>query len=128
MGKWRALWEQKQRAFPESYDFSALAGYSSIQLLTEIFIADHTQFARIEDYYAAYDLRGDALVGVEATILAAKDDPIIPPEHYRDLPASIEVELTGKGGHTAYIKNWRLESWVDEYAGAFFGERLNPKA
>ena len=127
MGKWRALWEQKQRAFPESYDFSALAGHSSIQILTEIFIADHTQFARIEDYYAAYDLRGDALVGVEATILAAKDDPIIPPEHYRDLPASIEVELTGKGGHTAYIKNWRLESWVDEYARDFFGERLNPK-
>ncbi len=124
MGKWRTLWEQKQRAFPDSYDFSALANHSSIQILTEIFIAEHTEFAHIDDYYAAYDLRGDALAGVSATILAAEDDPIIPPEHYRDLPASIDIELTRKGGHTAYIKNWRLESWVDDYAEGFFTKRL----
>jgi predicted alpha/beta-fold hydrolase len=124
MGKWRTLWEQKQQAFPGSYDFSALANHSSIQILTEIFIAEHTDFARIDDYYAAYDLRGDTLTGVNATILAAQDDPIIPPEHYLELPASLNIELTRKGGHTAYIKNWQLDSWVDDYAQAFFTERL----
>jgi predicted alpha/beta-fold hydrolase len=35
------------------------------------------------------------------------------------------VQLTQRGGHTAYIKNWQLESWVDDYARAFFSERLN---
>ena len=124
MGKWRTLWEQKQQAFPQSYDFSALANHSSIQILTEIFIAEHTEFTCIDDYYAAYDLRGDTLAGVHATILAAEDDPIIPPEHYRELPRSLDIELTGKGGHTAYIKNWQLDSWVDDYAQAFFSERL----
>ena len=124
MGKWRNLWEQKQQAYPNSYDFSALANHSSIQILTEIFIAQHTEFASIDDYYAAYDLRGDALAGVNARILAAGDDPIIPPEHYQDLPESLDIELTAKGGHTAYIKNWRLESWVDDYALTFFTQQL----
>lgn len=124
MGKWRTLWEQKQRAFPNSYDFAAMAKYSSIQTLTEIFIAEHTDFASIDDYYAAYDLRGQALAGVKATILAAQDDPIIPPQHYEDLPSTLTIELTAQGGHTAYIKNWGLESWVDDYALAYFNAEL----
>jgi predicted alpha/beta-fold hydrolase len=124
MTKWRTLWEQKQQAFPHRYDFSKMASHSSIQILTEFFIDEHTDFGSIDDYYAAYDLRGDALQGVEATILAAKDDPIIPPQHYSNLPNSLTVEMTDRGGHTAYIKNWRLESWLDDYAEAFFTPRL----
>jgi len=125
MGKWRTLWEQKQAAFPDQYDFSAMNGVSDIQRLTEFFIADHTDFASIDDYYDAYDLRGHRLNGVNATILAAVDDPIIPPQHYDALPPSINIELTERGGHTAYIKSWKLESWVDDYAQAFFAELLN---
>ena len=125
MGKWRTLWEQKQAAFPDQYDFSAMNGIRSIQTLTELFIADHTHFSDLSEYYAAYDLRGSRLSGVNATILAAADDPIIPPEHYSALPPSITVDLTERGGHTAYIKNWHLESWVDDYAQAFFSDLLN---
>ena len=44
---------------------------------------------------------------------------------YADLPKTVSVQLTQRGGHTAYIKNWQLESWVDDYARAFFSERLN---
>lgn len=127
MGKWRALWEQKQTAFPQHYDFSRMNGVTSIHALTEIFIEEYTDFASLDEYYAAYDLRGDALQGVSATILAASDDPIIPAEHYQGLPDSIHVALTARGGHTAYIKNWRLESWVDDYARGFFSWRLNSK-
>lgn len=125
MGKWRALWEQKQAAFPQRYDFSRMNGVTSIQALTEIFIEEHTDFASLDEYYAAYDLRGDALQGVSATILAASDDPIIPAEHYQGLPDSIHVALSARGGHTAYIKNWRLESWVDDYVLGIFTRRLN---
>ena len=124
LGKWRTLWQQKQAAFPHLYDFSSMNRLGSIHALTEFFIKEHTHFENLQAYYAAYDLRGDALNEVNATILAAFDDPIIPPEHYRSLPTSIDVHLTQRGGHTAYIKNWRLESWVDDYSRAFFGERL----
>ena len=124
LGKWRGLWQQKQTAFPHLYDFSSMNRLGSIQTLTEFFIKEHTDFENLQAYYAAYDLRGDTLQGVNATVLAAFDDPIIPAEHYRSLPTSIDVNLTQRGGHTAYIKNWRLESWVDDYCRAFFSERL----
>jgi len=124
LGKWRGLWQQKQTAFPHLYDFSSMNRLGSIQTLTEFFIKEHTDFENLQAYYAAYDLRGDTLQGVNATVLAAFDDPIIPVEHYRSLPTSIDVNLTQRGGHTAYIKNWRLESWVDDYCRAFFSERL----
>ena len=124
LGKWRGLWQQKQAAFPHLYDFSSMNRLGSIQTLTEFFIKEHTDFENLQAYYAAYDLRGDTLQGVNATVLAAFDDPIIPAEHYRSLPTSIDVNLTQRGGHTAYIKNWRLESWVDDYCRAFFSERL----
>lgn len=124
LAKWRGLWQQKQAAFPHLYDFSSMNRLGSIQTLTEFFIKEHTDFENLQAYYAAYDLRGDTLQGVNATVLAAFDDPIIPVEHYRSLPTSIDVNLTQRGGHTAYIKNWRLESWVDDYCRAFFSERL----
>ena len=125
MGKWQALWRKKQAAFPHLYDFSAMNQLGSIHTLTEVFIKEHTRFDDLQAYYAAYDLRGDVLDGVRATVLAAFDDPIIPARHYDSLPDSIDVNLTKRGGHTAYIKNWRLESWVDDYSRAFFNERLN---
>ena len=125
MGKWQALWRQKQAAFPHLYDFSAMNQLGSIHTLTEVFIKEHTHFDDLQAYYAAYDLRGDELDGVSATVLAAFDDPIIPARHYDSLPDSIDINLTKRGGHTAYIKNWRLESWVDDYSRAFFNERLN---
>lgn len=124
MSKWRALWEQKQKAFPQQYDFSAMNRTRSIHSLTEMFIEKYTEFDDLAGYYAAYDLCGDTLKNVEATILAALDDPIIPPSHYSGLPKSLNIHLTKRGGHTAYIKNWRLESWVDDYARDFFTKGL----
>ena len=60
MGKWQALWRQKQAAFPHLYDFSAMNQLGSIHTLTEVFIKEYTQFDDLQAYYAAYDLRGDA--------------------------------------------------------------------
>ena len=28
--------------------------------------------------------------------------------------------MTKRGGHTAFIENWALESWSDSYAERFF--------
>ena len=90
MGKWRALWEQKQAAFPDQYDFSAMSGITSIQTLTELFIADHTQFSdRLSTMpptiYAPPAGRG------QGDHLAAADDPIIPPQHYDALPPRLAL-------------------------------------
>lgn len=122
--KWRRLWRAKQAAFPEHYDFSATERLDTLAALTDYFVDEHTDYDCVEDYCAAYDLRGDTLAGVRARILAAEDDPIIPPRFYQNLPESIEVDVRPHGGHTAFLKNWRLESWADDYAKAFF-QRLS---
>ena len=122
--KWRATWVQKQAAFPELYDFTDALQLSTVGSLTDYFIKYHSEFVCTQDYFDAYDLRGSRLVGTQAHVLAARDDPIIAYQQWSDLPSSISVELTDKGGHGAYMRNWQLESWADEYATNFFQRGL----
>ena len=121
--KWRKLWTAKQEAFPD-YDFTDALSLSTVSALTDYFVSRHSDFQTTADYFAAYDLSGNALAGVNARILAAEDDPIIPIAHFNDLPASLDLDITPQGGHGAYIDTWRLESWADRYAQAYFSERL----
>ena len=122
--KWRALWAAKQAAFPQLYDFSNAMNISSVSALTDYFIRYHTDFPSTDEYFQAYDLSGDALNDVTATIITADDDPIISISQYRRLPDSIDFASVPAGGHTAFIKNWRLDSWIDDYAVAFCQAKL----
>ncbi len=122
--KWRKLWRRKEAAYPELYDFSSVMRLSSMLSLTDYFIREQTDFDNAADYYAAYNLTGDGLQGVHAHILASADDPIIPAAMYRQLPDTISVDLIDQGGHGAFLKNWRFDSWGDDYALAFFQHHL----
>lgn len=122
--KWRQAWRQKQSAFPADYDFGAAMRLSSVSALTDYFVRYHSPFASTADYFNAYDLSGSALRGVAAQILAARDDPIIDALHYERLPESLTIDMTTYGGHGAYLKSWKLESWVDDYLLAYFAARL----
>ena len=125
--KWRKVWSQKQAAYPDLYNFTPAMKISTVSALTDYFIRYHvTEFPTTQDYFTAYDLSGDALSGVVARLLVADDDPIIPVSHFSNLPPSLVIENTPQGGHTAYLKNWRLESWVDDYAHHYFAPLLTP--
>ena len=120
MRKWRDLWSKKQVAFPQLYNFEDAMSLSSVTSLTNYFVKYHTEYDNTDDYFAAYDLTGGALNGVKAKILAAGDDPIIPAEHYANLPNSISLDWVASGGHGAFLENWQFESWCDRYSYAFF--------
>lgn len=124
--KWHALWRAKQAAFPGLYDFSPARNLRSVGALTDYFVRYHTDFVNTDSYFAAYDLSGTALEGVTAKILVAEDDPIIPERHFRTLPTSLDIEYTRTGGHGAYLKNWQLDSWLDDYAVHFFNMLKQP--
>ncbi len=119
VNKWRRTWLAKQAAFA-SYDFSAALRLSTVSALTDYFVRRYTEFASSHDYFDAYTLTGDALRGLDARILIAEDDPIIPAAQYVRLPSSLELERTTQGGHGAYLKDWTLSSWADDYAVHFF--------
>ncbi len=115
VSKWRTSWAAKQGAFPELYDFSQAMKLNTVSALTDYFVTYHSDFTTTKEYFDAYDLSGAALEGVHAHILAAKDDPIIPYQQYSNLPGSLTVTLTDKGGHGAYLQTWDFKSWVDGY-------------
>ena len=124
INKWRKAWVAKQNAFPGQYDFSEVLNLSTVSALTDYFVSHHTAFDTTNDYFNAYDLRGDRLHGINAHIIAAQDDPIIPAAQYTDLPPNLPVSLTRRGGHGAYLDSWRFSSWIDTYAVAFFKQNL----
>ena len=122
--KWRKAWRQKQAAFPSRYDFTQAFSLNTVSALTDYFVRYHSAFESTDEYFAAYDLSEDALSGVNAHILAAHDDPIIPAAHYANLPGSLSLNLTARGGHGAYLSSWRLQSWADRYARNLFEQAL----
>ena len=92
----------------------------SIITLTKHFIGEFTSFDSVDSYCDAYDLCGSRLEGVNAHILASLDDPVVPTSEIDALPQSVTRKMTKRGGHTAFIENWALESWSDSYAERFF--------
>ncbi len=97
---------------------------NTVSALTDYFVRYHSDFPNTDAYFAAYDLSGDYLHGVEANILASFDDPVIPATQWQALPASVDVTMTDQGGHGAYLNTWRLESWADAYAVDLFNRLL----
>ena len=120
INKWRKIFRDKQRHFPDLYDFSYAMKQKSIITLTKHFIGEFTSFDSVDSYCDAYDLCGSRLEGVNAHILASLDDPVVPTSDIDALPPSVTRKMTKRGGHTAFIENWALESWSDSYAERFF--------
>ena len=120
--KWRKVWAEKQVAFPEHYDFTQALRLNSVSALTDYFVKYHSDFDSTANYFNAYDLSDRVLEGVSAHILAAQDDPIIPAAQYLELPGSLSVHLTERGGHGAYLESWGLSSWADAYAAKLFSK------
>lgn len=119
--KWRKVWREKQAAFPTRYDFTPAMNISTVSALTDYFVSRYTaEFPSTEAYFDAYDLSGSRLDGVDAHILVAQDDPIIPISHFIGLPASLTITTTEHGGHNAFLKDWQMASWVDDYAVKYF--------
>lgn len=123
--KWRSVWREKDKAFPGVYNFKNALTLNTVSALTDYFVRYHSDFDSTDEYFQAYDLSADALQGVNAHILAAADDPIIPAEQYGRLPEGIVLHLTHRGGHGAYLDSWRLSSWADTYAVQHFKAALS---
>ena len=125
LGKWHRALAAKQAAFPDLYDFTHAYGLRSVNALTDYFVRYHSEFRNAREYFDAYDLSGDALQGVRATVLMAEDDPVIPASQFNGLPATIEIDRRAGGGHGAFVDDLRLNSWFDGYAVRWASEHLS---
>ncbi len=124
MQKWRRSLQAKQAAFPQHQYFELAELKQNLRGLTESLVLRHTDFGSLEAYLDGYSVAGDTLKAMQipATILTARDDPVIPVNAFEQLwlPPNIELDIARYGGHCGFIRGYGMTSFTDDYIAARF--------
>ncbi len=117
--KWTRSLRTKQALFPDTELFSRAELDDDLRGLTRSLVLRHTSFGSLEDYLNGYSIEGDRLAAlrIPATILTSSDDPVIPIEDFRKLrlPPNVELDIAAHGGHCAFIRDFSLRSFTEDY-------------
>jgi len=117
--KWTRSLRAKQALFPETELFSREELDDDLRGLTRSLVLRHTSFGSLENYLNGYSIEGDRLatLRVPATILTSADDPVIPIGDFRalKLPENVELDIAAHGGHCAFIRDFSLRSFTEDY-------------
>jgi predicted alpha/beta-fold hydrolase len=115
--RWRRSLLAKAACFPDLYDFGNLRRFRTLTATTEFFATRYARFPDLDSYLAGYAITGDALASltVPARLIAAADDPVIPIGDLQDLAVTpaLSVAVLARGGHCAFLEDYRLRSWLD---------------
>jgi predicted alpha/beta-fold hydrolase len=115
--RWRRSLLAKAACFPDLYDFGDLRRLPTLTATTEFMVTRYANFPDLDTYLQGYAVTGDALSGltVPTRLIAAADDPVIPINDLADLASSpaLQVDVLARGGHCAFLENYRLRSWLD---------------
>jgi len=116
--KWkRSLFKKLQHHSHLDYG-DKLKKLKTLDQMNDFFVPDYTNFSTTNDYFEAYSILGDGLksLSISTTIITSLDDPIIPANQLACLFNSswLTIETQQYGGHCAFIKNWKFESWATE--------------
>ncbi|RBW43453.1 hypothetical protein DS885_13365 [Psychromonas sp. B3M02] len=130
--RWKSSLVKKLKHHKHLNYGDALQKLHTLDAMNQFFVTEHTEFSSADAYLRGYSILGDALnkLSIPSTIITSLDDPIIPAHQLKELISSpwLSVDLQEKGGHCAFIKNWKLESWVCDrvvhYANVQFNQRF----
>jgi predicted alpha/beta-fold hydrolase len=124
MRKWRHSLQTKQKAFPKHQYFEMSELKQHMSGLTEAMVLRHTDFKSLQQYLDGYSVAGDVMQGMQipATILTARDDPVIPVRSFEQLqlPVNVELDIAPFGGHCGFIRDYGMTSFTDDYIAARF--------
>lgn len=119
MIKWRDSLRRKQKLYPQSELFTPQQLRGNMRELTHTMVLRHTDFGSLDNYLQGYSIAGNALakLQVPATILTSEDDPVIPIAEFHQLALapSTQLVITPHGGHCAFLIDWSLRSWTDDF-------------
>ena len=118
MRKWRRSLKLKHQAYPEKVVIEDVKSSRDLMALTEMLVKQHTDFNSVDDYFHSYKLTGGALsdIDVPTIIITSKDDPVIPINDFDEIKPSpqVTVSIQTYGGHCGFIKDYNLNSWVND--------------
>ena len=117
--KWRKNLLEKQRAFPDLYDFRQVFEQKTCAVMTDVLVDEFSSFPDAAAYYETYGFTVDKLrpVNIPITILTAADDPIIPVESfsaYKGINPNLTLHITPHGGHVGYINLFPIRCWLNQ--------------
>jgi uncharacterized protein len=119
MYKWTRSLRAKQALFPETELFSREELDADLRGLTRSLVLRHTSFGSLENYLDGYSIENDTLAAlrIPATILTSSDDPVIPIGDFLKLklPPNVELDIAAHGGHCAFISDFSLRSFTEDY-------------
>lgn len=116
----RARWIQgmraKQRLFPDLYDLADIEHLHTIMEMTERLAREYSPWRDAQDYFDHYTV-SPAMVGsiqVHTTIIAARDDAVIPVQDIVALPSSdkVEIHIMETGGHMGFVDVFPYRRWL----------------
>ena len=126
--KWKRSMRLKQAAFPELYDFSDILGMTDIMVMTELTITRYTDYPDAMTYFASYAIAPDDLKDCPAalTIIAAKDDPVVPMHLCESLTLNDKARLFmwDYGGHNGFFDSLTGPTGYDDVLGKVLDEYL----
>jgi uncharacterized protein len=130
----RARMRRKERHWPGLFDLRPLGRIWTIRAFDDTYTAPHHGFGDAATYYhRASALRVADRVRIPALIVAAADDPFVPPAQFddpavRDNPA-VRVMVTPRGGHCGFLSAPGPGDdgyWAERTAVEFLGRVMRP--
>lgn len=122
--KWAKSLKKKLQYYPELDYSEQLRGLVTLQQMNDYFVPRHTHYKNSHQYLMGYAVTADRLASVSSPchIISSEDDPVIAAADLEQIchNDNISIELTQYGGHCGYIKNYRLDSWVDQRLVSIF--------
>jgi len=126
MAKWKRSLLQKQKCFPDIYNFDSVLHHKKLMALTEAIMAWYPEFHDYRQYFNIYTLTGNALAALEMPtfIIMAQDDPAVPVEDFYHLPANPHLHLYIQrfGGHCGFIDPFPFGCWYERQIAKLIAE------
>jgi predicted alpha/beta-fold hydrolase len=130
--KWKRSLREKERLFPQIYNFEKTYPMRSLMEITDYFVKNHSDFKDCRDYFRHYTLLDDTFseLSLPVTIYAASDDPVIPVSDYHSLNTNhnMHISLQPYGGHCGFIDTLMSGTWYERRIREVLdGEKTNKR-
>ncbi len=129
VSNWKSSLYKKAEHFPEYPFRERLAELKTLRDMNHYFVPNYTAFNDAESYLKAYAVCGDRLqnLKIPAHIITSADDPVVDITDFLllDPQPLLEIEITRYGGHCGFIRNLKLDSWIDDRITALLSGRAN---